>query len=149
MHFDCTYGIVRIPTKAEATGIANDSGTPYWTLTTSGSNLWYASKTGTFAYTSYYTERESSTACYYGYKKSSISSLKKKHDYIRSSSNDAVASPNTTSYYINWTYSQTNKPCASNVTDSSGKGPNSGHYGYGPFEDEGPLSLFLDNTKLN
>lgn len=134
-----TYGIVRIPTKTEATGIANDSGTPYWTLTTSGSNLWYASKTGTFAYTSYYTERESSTACYYGYKKSSISSLKKKHDNIRSSSNDAVASPNTTSNYINWTYSQTNKPCASNVTDSSGKGPNSGHYGKEPFEDEGPF----------
>lgn len=134
-----TYGIVRIPTKAEATGIANDSGTPYWTLTTSGSNMWYASKTGTFAYTSYYTERESSTACYYGYKKSSISSLKKKHDNIRSSSNNAVASPNTTSNYINWTYSQTNKPCSSHVTDSSGLGPNSGHYGDGPYDDEGPF----------
>lgn len=137
---DGTYGIVRIPTKAEATGVANDSGTPYWTLTASGSSMWYAKKDGTFTYRTYYTQRQSSTACYYGYQKSSISSMKKKHDDIKSGTTyNTTAAPNTSSNYIDWTYSQTNKPCASNVTDSSEKGPNSGHYGYGPFEDEGPF----------
>lgn len=133
-----TYGIVRIPTKTEATGIVNDSGTPYWTLTTSGSNLWYASKTGTFTYTTYTVGRKSSVSCYYGYQKSSISSLEKSDDTISSGTSNAIASPNTTSNYTNWTYSTTYKDCSTHVTDSSGKGPNSGHYGHGPFSNAGP-----------
>ena len=65
--------------------------------------------------------------------------MEKKDDTISSGSANTVAGPNTTSNYINWSYSTENKPCSTHVTDSSEKGPNSGHYGYGPFEDEGPF----------
>lgn len=134
-----TYGIVRIPTKDEANGIVNDSNTPYWTLTSNGSNMWYAKKDGTFSYNSY-TSSKGGFACYYGYKESSIDSMKKYNYSISSAiANNTVASPNSSSNYIDWTYDPKTNPCATHVTDSSGMGPETGHSGSGPFADKGPF----------
>jgi len=136
---DATYGIVRIPTYNEAIGVTNDSGTPYWTLTAEGSNLWYMKKNGGATYQTYYTSRNGST-CYYGYRVSSISSMKKQSDNIYAgASYSTTASPTSTSNSVDWSFSTEFKDCASHVTDSSGLGPNSGHYGDGPYEDEGPF----------
>lgn len=53
---------VRLATKDEITSaLSNNSNTPFWTMTSSGANIWLALKDGTFSYTKYDVQ----TATYY------------------------------------------------------------------------------------
>lgn len=132
-------GYVRIPLKWEAEGIKNESDTPYWTMSASGDKVWYLKKNGNASYKYYTVSTSSNVACYYGYKISKIDSMKRYNQSMKEFEGDTLVSPNTDSYYVNWTFTKKTNPCSKYVADSSGKGPNSGHFGKGPFADSGPF----------